>query len=85
MGSLEEGNVRPSQLRECLAIAEILTTEYWEPNSSAVLILWDYFHRTIDQGMFLIQGEQLQNQWILRLVTHVATLFSVFFFFFYLI
>ncbi|CAH0388558.1 unnamed protein product [Bemisia tabaci] len=64
-GSLEEGNVRPSQLRECLAIAEILTTEYWEPNSSAVLILWDYFHRTIDQGMFLIQGEQLQNQWIL--------------------
>jgi len=41
------------QLRVIIRFVMTLVTEWWEPRSEPIMILWEYYHRRLNSAFFV--------------------------------
>jgi hypothetical protein len=60
-----DSTVTEVQLRVIVRLVTALVTEWWEPRSEPVMILWEYYHRRLNSAFF-IPGAALDTIAIMR-------------------
>lgn len=48
-----DSSVTETQLRVIIHLVMTLVTEWWEPRSEPVMILWEYYHRRLNSAFFV--------------------------------
>jgi len=48
-----DSSVTETQLRVIIRLVMTLVTEWWEPRSEPIMILWEYYHRRLNSAFFV--------------------------------